>query len=151
MLDPNSLSSAADALAVQRDFKGHASNALLVSGKRSATHHPIMVAGPQIGYYYPGLTMEMDLEGPGIHEDGAIAAPFPGYIFIGRSQDSAWSLTSAGLDQITTYVETLCGNSIHEYIFQGQCRTMQFFDAGTLNPGTQTQREVTFYRPSTGP
>ena len=32
----------------------HASNELMVSGARSATHHPIMVAGPQIGYYYPG-------------------------------------------------------------------------------------------------
>ena len=42
-----------------------ASNELMVSGARSATHHPIMVAGPQIGYYYPGLTTEIDLEGAG--------------------------------------------------------------------------------------
>jgi acyl-homoserine lactone acylase PvdQ len=147
MLAPDSLSSSATgALDVQRDFKGHASNALLVSAKRSATHHPIMVAGPQIGYYYPGLTLEMDLEGPGIHEDGATAAPFPGYMLIGRSQDFAWSLTSAGLDQITTYAETLCGNGIHEYIFQGRCTKMQFFDAGTLDPGGKDQREITFYR-----
>jgi acyl-homoserine lactone acylase PvdQ len=152
MLAPNSLtSSASGALAVQRDFKGHASNALLVSAKRSATHHPIMVAGPQIGYYYPGLTLEMDLEGPGIHEDGATAAPFPGYMLIGRSQDFAWSLTSAGLDQITTYAETLCGNGVHEYIFHGRCTKMQFFDAGTLNPGAKDQREITFYRTVHGP
>ena len=41
-----------------------ASNVLMVSGTRSATHHPIMVAGPQIGYSYPGLILEMDLERP---------------------------------------------------------------------------------------
>ena len=92
----------------------HASNALLVSGARSATHHPIMVAGPQIGYFYPGLTLEVDEQGPGISQRGVTSAPFPGYIFIGRSQDSGWSLTSAGLDQIDTYVETLCGHSTHQ-------------------------------------
>ena len=37
----------------------------MVSGKRSGTGHPLFVAGPQIGYYYPGLTFELDLHGPG--------------------------------------------------------------------------------------
>ncbi len=145
-LDAGSVSSAAtQALAVQRKFRGHASNALLASGKRSATHHPIMVAGPQIGYSYPGLTLEMELEGPGISQRGAMSAPFPGYVFIGRNEDSAWSLTSAGLDQIDTYVETLCGRSIHRYLFNGKCRAMQFFNAGALTTKAGTH-EVTFYR-----
>ncbi len=152
VLDENSLSTAADrALAAARTGRGQASNALIVSGARSATHHPIMVAGPQIGYYYPGLTLEMDLEGPGISQRGVTSAPFPGYLFIGRSQDAGWSLTSAGLDQIDTYVETLCGHSTHRYLFRGRCRTMQFFDAGTLNPGQPTSSEVTFYRTVHGP
>ena len=146
ILDPNSLTASTDkALAVARDARGHASNALLVSGQRSATHHPIMVAGPQIGYYYPGLTLEMDLEGPGINQVGAMTAPFPGYIFIGRSQDSAWSLTSAGLDQIDTYVETLCGHSRHKYLYNGKCRAMTFFNAGTLGTGSKAQ-PLTFYK-----
>jgi acyl-homoserine lactone acylase PvdQ len=152
LLDNGSLSPAADqALAAARDGRGHASNALIVSGARSATHHPIMVAGPQIGYYYPGLTSEVDLEGPGINQRGVTAAPFPGYVFIGRSQDAAWSLTSAGLDQIDTYVETLCGHSTHRYLFKGRCRRMQFFDAGTLNPGSSSAKELTFYRTVHGP
>jgi acyl-homoserine lactone acylase PvdQ len=151
-LDPSSLSaSATKAIQVAQDVRNHASNSLLVSGKRSSTHHPIMVGGPQIGYFYPGLTLEMDLEGPGISQRGVTSAPFPGYVFIGRNQDSAWSLTSAGLDQIDTYVETLCGHSIHKYMFDGKCRSMQFFDAGTLNPGTSTSQEVTFYRTVHGP
>jgi acyl-homoserine lactone acylase PvdQ len=152
VLDPGSLSkSATTALDTARDWRGHASNALLVSGARSTTHHPIMVAGPQIGYFYPGLTMEEDLEGPGISQRGAISAPFPGYIFIGRSQDAAWSLTSAGLDQIDTYAETLCGHGIRHYLFKGRCRKMTFFDAGTLNPGGSKAKEVTFYRTVHGP
>jgi acyl-homoserine lactone acylase PvdQ len=79
-----------------------------------------------------------------------MAAPFPGYIFIGRSQDAAWSLTSAGLDQIDTYVETLCGHSTHKYLFDGKCRQMQFFDAGSLTQGAKTS-EVTFWRTIHGP
>jgi acyl-homoserine lactone acylase PvdQ len=151
-LDPGSLSSTAvKALRVERDTRGLASNALLVSGRRSSTHHPILVAGPQIGYFYPGLTLEMDLEGPGISQRGVTSAPFPGYIFIGRNQDEGWSLTSASLDQIDTYVETLCGNSDHRYMFNGKCRSMQFFDAGTLNPGSSTAQEVTFFRTVHGP
>ncbi len=151
LLDPGSLSPAAvRAVRVQQDDRGFASNALIVSGKRSTTHHPIMVAGPQIGYYYPGLTLEMDLHGPGISERGVTSAPFPGYIFIGRNQDSAWSLTSAGLDQIDTYVETLCGHSTHRYLYRGKCRAMQFFDAGRLSTKSGTS-EVTFYRTVHGP
>jgi acyl-homoserine lactone acylase PvdQ len=93
----------------------------------------------------------MDLEGPGISQRGVTSAPFPGYVFIGRNQDSAWSLTSAGLDQIDTYVETLCGHSVHRYVFDGQCRAMQFFDAGTLNPGMKTAKQITFWRTVHGP
>jgi acyl-homoserine lactone acylase PvdQ len=142
VLDAGSLSTTAtQAQAAMMKGRTHMSNALLVSGKRSSTHHPIMVAGPQIGYFYPGLTMEVDLEGPGIHQRGATSAPFPGYVFIGRSQDAAWSLTSAGLDQIDTYVETLCGHSTHMYLFDGKCRKMEFFDAGSLNG-----KELTFYK-----
>jgi acyl-homoserine lactone acylase PvdQ len=151
LLDPGTLSTTATtALAVQRDYRGHASNALLVAGWRSSTHHPIMVAGPQIGYYYPGLTMEVNLDGPGIDQRGVTSAPFPGYVFIGRDQDSAWSLTSAGLDQIDTYVETLCGHSTHRYMFDGKCRSMQFFDAGKLTVHGKSS-EVTFWRTIHGP
>ena len=151
LLDPGSLSPAASHdLANQDRYRDHASNELMVSAARSATHHPIMVAGPQIHYYYPGLTTEVVENAPGVHQRGVTAAPFPGYIFIGRSQDQSWSLTSAGLDQVDTYVETLCGGSKHKYMYKGRCLNMQFFDAGKLtNGGTTT--EVTFWRTVHGP
>jgi acyl-homoserine lactone acylase PvdQ len=153
VLDGNSISRSVDqAITAQRGARGHASNELIVSGARSTTHHPIMVAGPQIGYFYPGLTLEMDLSGPGITQRGVTSAPFPSYIFIGRSQDSGWSLTSAGLDQIDTYVETLCGHSTHRYLYKGKCLAMQFFDAGTLSATKTTPaRHITFYRTVHGP
>jgi acyl-homoserine lactone acylase PvdQ len=151
LLDPGSMSaSAREALATTSRYKGHASNELIVSGARSATHHPIMVAGPQIGYFYPGFTTEIVMNGPGVHQRGVTSAPFPGYIFIGRSQNQAWTLTSAGLDQIDTYAETLCGHSVHRYLFDGKCRAMQFFDAGKLTVGPKTT-EVTFWGTVHGP
>jgi acyl-homoserine lactone acylase PvdQ len=151
LLQPGSMSaSATAALDNQIRYKGHASNELMISGARSATHHPIMVAGPQIGYYYPGFTTELVENAPGIHQRGVTSAPFPGYIFIGRSQDQSWSLTSAGLDQIDTYAEALCGGSTHKYMYDGRCRKMQFFDAGKLTQGGKTS-EVTFWRTVNGP
>ena len=111
---------------------GQASNVLMVAGKRSQSGNPLFVGGPQIGYFYPGLTLEMDLHGPGWNARGATSAPFPGYILIGRREDFVWSLTSAGADIIDIYVETLCGGSDTKYLYKGKCRAMKPFDAGTL-------------------
>jgi acyl-homoserine lactone acylase PvdQ len=48
-----------------------ASNALLVAGARSSNRHPLWAAGPQVGYFYPQILMEMDLHGGGIDARGA--------------------------------------------------------------------------------
>lgn len=132
--------------AVDAVDRQEASNALLVSADRSANGHPLMVAGPQIGYFYPGFLLEMDLNGPGIHARGASTVPLPGYILIGRSEDYAWSLTSAGLDIIDTYVETLCEGSDTKYEYKGKCEDMEEFDAGILDG-----EPVTFFRTVHGP
>ncbi|MEA2428270.1 MAG: hypothetical protein QOF37_1898 [Thermoleophilaceae bacterium] len=110
----------------------YASNFLMVSGSRSATGHPLFVAGPQIGYYYPGLTLEMDLKGPGIEARGAAMPGGPGDILIGRGPDFAWSLTSAGSDTNDQFVETLCGGSSTKYLYKGKCRKMGTVKAGTI-------------------
>ena len=122
--------------AAQGEFRGHASNVLMVAGKRSKSGHPLFVGGPQIGYFYPGLTLEMDLHGPGWNARGATSAPFPGYILIGRREDFVWTLTSAGADIVDIYVETLCGGSDTKYLYRGQCLDMKHFNAGTLDNQT---------------
>jgi acyl-homoserine lactone acylase PvdQ len=149
LLDNGSLTPAPTGGSTDPQAAAHASNALLVAASRSTTHHPLMVAGPQIDYFYPGLLLEMDLNGPGIHSRGATSAPFPGYILIGRAQDYAWSLTSAGLDIVDTYVETLCGGSDTKYEYRGRCRDMSRFDAGVLK-GSPDQT-VAFSRTVHGP
>lgn len=126
----------AAASAAREKFRDHASNVLMVAGKRSRSGRALFVGGPQIGYFYPGLTLEMDLHGPGWRARGATSAPFPGYILIGRREDFVWTLTSAGADIVDLYVETLCGGSDTKYLFRGQCRDMSHFNAGTLDNQT---------------
>ncbi|HEX8051949.1 MAG TPA: penicillin acylase family protein [Thermoleophilaceae bacterium] len=130
--------------------RAEASNVLMVSGQRSATGHPLFVGGPQISYFFPGLVAEMGLYGPDIQVRGATSVPFPGYMLIGRGEDFAWTLTSAGGDIIDTYAETLCGGSKTKYLYKGRCRSMDLVNAGTLTKGT-TKRVVRFRQTVHGP
>jgi acyl-homoserine lactone acylase PvdQ len=127
-----------------------ASNVLLVSGNRTSTGHPLFVGGPQIGYFFPGLTYEIGLSGPHRDTVGATSAPFPGYMLIGRAGSFAWTLTSAGSDIIDTYAETLCGGSKTKYLYKGKCLKMGTVKAGTISQGT-TKTDATFRTTVHGP
>jgi acyl-homoserine lactone acylase PvdQ len=136
ILDPGSYQptpAAESAVAEPTLSDGQASNTLMIDAEHSKTGYPLMVGGPQIGYFYPGLTYEIDMHAPGLQWRGATSAPFPGYLLIGRGEDFATTLTSASSDIIDQYVERLCQGSDEKYVFQGQCRPMGHFNAGTLN------------------
>ncbi len=129
---------------------GWASNFLIVGAQRSVTGHPLFVAGPQIGYTYPGLTLEADIKWPGGEARGATAPGFAGNILIGRGQDYAWSLTSAGSDLVDTYAETLCGGSRTRYVYKGRCRRMGRVDAGVIKGSGRVVYSTTVHGPVTG-
>lgn len=142
---------AASAASLRSERPRHqASNVLLVSGRRTSTGHPLMVGGPQIGYNFPGLTMEIGLHGPHRNVVGATSAPFPGYLLIGRGAEFASTLTSAESDIVDEYAETLCGGSDQRYVYKGRCRTMEHVDAGTIGSGAGA-RHIAFYRTVHGP
>jgi acyl-homoserine lactone acylase PvdQ len=129
-----------------------ASNFLVVAPTRSASGHSLAVMGPQLGYYYPEIVQQIDLHGPGISAQGAAVPGLAMYILIGRTQDYAWSLTSAGHDVRDVYAEQLCepDNSAPtrastHYLFNGQCRAMDTFDAGTLGTDTELVYNVTVH------
>jgi acyl-homoserine lactone acylase PvdQ len=144
--------SASAASAPSQSRATHASNVLMVAGDRSATGKPLFVGGPQIGYFYPGLTMEVDIDAPGMKVRGVTSAPFPGYMLIGRGEDFAWTLTSTGSDIIDTYAEELCGSSQVRYRYKGTCRSMQMFDAGVLKgTGGGADQRARFRRTVHGP
>jgi acyl-homoserine lactone acylase PvdQ len=127
-----------------------ASNFLILGRQKSADGHPLFVGGPQIGYFYPGLTLEADITGPGFQARGATAPGFPGNILIGRGPDFVWSLTSAGSDLIDHYVETLCGGSRTRYRYKGRCRTMGKVDAGVIKGTGRVRYRTTVHGPVIG-
>ena len=126
-----------------------ASNALLVGAKKSATGHPLFVAGPQVGYFFPELFAEMELTGAGFDVRGAV---FPGVplVLIGRGPDFAWSATSSQADNLDLFVETLCGDD-HHYLYRGQCEPMRRFVVGTLREQGQPDQQVSYDETTHGP
>ncbi|MFD9817298.1 penicillin acylase family protein [Streptomyces sp. NPDC059080] len=108
------------------------SNALLVSGKRTASGHPVAVFGPQAGYFAPQLLMLQEIQGPGISARGASFAGVGMYVQLGRGQDYAWSATSAGQDITDTYAVDLCNTDGSPatkdsvaYRYHGECVPME--------------------------
>jgi acyl-homoserine lactone acylase PvdQ len=148
---PGSGNEVVDDASAQDPSPDHASmsNALLVSGKRSTTGHPLMVAGPQLGYFYPEFFWEVDMEDGGVHVRGGSLAGIPN-VLIGRGTDYGWSFTSANSDNIDTFAETLCGGDDHHYLYKGQCAAMTHVDAGTIIAQGQSS-PVTFWETVHGP
>ncbi len=108
------------------------SNAVVISGQKSADGHPIAVFGPQTGYFSPQLLMVQELRGPGIAARGIAFAGLNMYVLIGRGLDYSWSATSATQDITDSYAVPLCSpdgspvtvNSQH-YLWRGQCLAME--------------------------
>ncbi|MFJ3233227.1 penicillin acylase family protein [Streptomyces sp. NPDC086787] len=99
------------------------SNALVVSGKHTASGHPVAVFGPQTGYFAPQLLMLQEIQGPGISARGASFAGLSMYVELGRGQDYSWSATTSGQDIIDSYAVELCQDDYH-YLYHGTCTAM---------------------------
>ncbi|WP_330299786.1 penicillin acylase family protein [Streptomyces sp. NBC_00503] len=113
-------------------MKQSMSNALLVSGAKTASGHPVAVFGPQTGYLAPQLLMLQELQGPGISARGASFAGVSMYVQLGRGQDYAWSATSAGQDITDTFAVELCEpggaaptKASTSYLYRGACTPME--------------------------
>jgi acyl-homoserine lactone acylase PvdQ len=152
-----------DGLSLSRAaFPPSASNALLISGRESASGHPLMVAGPQVAYFNPQILMEEDVHAPaaaglpGIDAQGAAFVGINLYVQLGRGRDYAWSATSAGQDNIDTFALDLCepGGSkptidSMSYRFRGRCLPIEVLErhnqwtptpGDPTAPGSQTLR-----------
>jgi acyl-homoserine lactone acylase PvdQ len=144
VIDPGSIQSvdprASAAQAAAAPAHRQASNFLVTDHQRSASNNTLAVMGPQLGYYYPEIVEQMDLHGPGINAQGIAVPGLAMYILIGRTQNYAWSLTSANGDIRDVYAERLCEpdgssptRSSTHYLYNGSCRAFDRFNAGALN------------------
>jgi acyl-homoserine lactone acylase PvdQ len=109
-----------------------ASNALLIAGRESVSGHPLMVAGPQTGYFNPQILIEQEVHAPGsegrppIDARGASFVGINLYIQLGRGRDYAWSATSAGQDNIDTFALRLCDDT--HYRYRGRCEPIEVLE-----------------------
>jgi acyl-homoserine lactone acylase PvdQ len=132
--------SATAASTVLSSAKRGMSNALVVSGSKTASGHPIAVFGPQTGYFAPQLLMLQEIEGPGISARGASFAGLSMYVELGRGQDYAWSATTSGQDVIDSYAVELCTDDYH-YLYHGTCTAMD--EVEQTNSWTPTTADST--------
>lgn len=103
------------------------SNALVVNGTLTETGEPMMLGGPQTGYFKPPLFHQMSLHTPEVDVDGVGIMGVPG-ISIGRTVDFAWTITSGADDQVDTVALELDPDDKHRFRWDGsweqmECRT----------------------------
>ncbi len=117
------------------------SNWIGANADQTKDGHPIIVAGPQTGYFVPQLLWEAAVVSNGgtpfeLAARGISTVNLP-YITLGRGLAHAWSATSAGSDLIDTRVSRMCntdgspasredanGDGFPDadgYLFKGQC------------------------------
>jgi acyl-homoserine lactone acylase PvdQ len=146
-------------------FRKQISNALVVSGRKSATGHPLLSGGPQVGHAIPSFFMDVDVHAPGIDFRGPAVPGTNALIPLGRGTDYAWTLTTGYSDAVDTRAELLCDPAggdptIHSngYMFKGKCKKMssrtETFDINPqpTDPGPPRSSETrTFYRTQHGP
>lgn len=114
-----------------RETPPHMSNFVIVGGDHSASGHPIMVSGPQVGYVSPSMLLEIELNG-GDYRASGVTIPGLGFaVLIGHTDAYAWTITAARNDLVDERVELLCEpdgsaptpESTH-YVFDGVCTPM---------------------------
>lgn len=131
------------------------SNWIAAAGSETKSGHPILVGGPQTGYFAPQLLWEAAVVSRGgtpfeFAARGITTVNLP-YLVIGRGLDFAWTPTSAGSDFTDTRVSRLCntdglpasrddtdGDGFPDadgYLFKGDCvKLFRRVDTWTAHP-----------------
>ena len=80
------------------------SYAWVVSGDKTASGHPIIYSGPQMGFSVPAIVLEGSILGGGLKVSGMTVAGIPG-IIIGRTPHHAWSMQVGHAHTLDYYLE----------------------------------------------
>jgi len=94
---------------------GLGSNSWAVSPARSAVGRPLLANDPHLGVQMPGSFIAVHLRGPRTHVAGVTIAGIPGVI-IGHTEDVAWGLTVAMVDDQDLFTVTLDDAGTRELI-----------------------------------
>jgi penicillin G amidase len=107
-LDPAAAASVTGAVAALEELRAGLSGgslAVAVSGERTATGAPMLISGPQLGYSYPSLLVELEIHGGGYDARGSSVPGLP-TVGIGYGPRTAWALTTGYSKTIDSFIET---------------------------------------------
>jgi penicillin G amidase len=114
-----------------------ASNNWVVSGKRTATGHPLLAGDPHLDLSLPSVWFEAHLVVPGVLDVYGVTFPGAPAVAIGFNRDVAWSFTNTGADVLDFYAETV----------DDSVRPSSYLLDGTWHP---LERRVEEYRDPNG-
>jgi penicillin amidase len=110
---------------VRHPFRGHepitppmagfGSNAWAVSGERSASGRPLLASDPHLGVQMPGTFAAIHLEGADLHVAGLSIPGTPGVV-IGHTEQVAWGLAVAMVDDQDLFILTLDESGAREFV-----------------------------------
>ena len=114
------------------------SYAFAIGSSRTRDAGTLLVSGPQLGYSYPALLVELEIHGAGYDARG-VSVPILPVVGIGYTEHAAWGLTTGYSKTIDSFIETVCSNAAaaagtceaNQYLHDGQwkdmsCRTETF-------------------------
>ncbi len=127
------------------------SNAIAVSGSRSADGHALLWGAPQEGFGTPSVDGEEYLHAPGYDAGGMYITGEP-FVLIGRNANIAWTTTSEELVDQRVYIEHNVNYTATPptYEFNGQQVPMQAIPE-TINVAGQPPVSFTALRTIDGP
>jgi penicillin amidase len=103
-------------------------------GKGGAFLH----SGPQLGFAFPELFVELEVHAPGLDVRGVTAPGVP-VVAAGHNAKVAWAITSGESDDDDLYAETLSGGE--GYVYKGKKRAMRCRDEVIAVSGAASHTE----------
>jgi penicillin amidase len=104
-------------------MSGVGSNSWAVSPERSAVGRPLLANDPHLGVQMPGSFFAVHLRGPRTHVAGVSIPGIPG-VLIGHTEDVAWGLTSAMIDDQDLFTVALDDGG-HREMIDGRWRSLR--------------------------
>ncbi|MGB1556935.1 MAG: penicillin acylase family protein, partial [Oceanococcaceae bacterium] len=99
-----------------------ASYQVVVAPERTVDGSTLLVSGPQLGYSYPTLLVELEVHGAGFDARGTTVPGLP-VVGIGYTERTAWALTTGESKTIDSFIEVL-GEEPNTYVHDGEVKAM---------------------------
>ena len=125
------------------DLRAHlhgGSMAYAIGHSRTHDGGTLMVSGPQLGYTYPTLLVEMEIHSGDYNARGSSVPGLPA-VGIGYNNDIAWGLTTGYSKTIDSFIETTCSTAQQS---AGTCKADQYFHKGVWKDMTCRNDTVNF-------